>query len=82
MLMNEYVTQKLREFEAESQVRKLVAVSAEGESDGHPPHTRPVIGPALRIAGRTLRRMGSGLEHWADPPAREGERLGFERRSW
>jgi hypothetical protein len=80
--MNEYVTEKLREFEAESQVRTLVAVSAEGESDDHPPHTKRVIGPPLRLAGRALRRMGSGLEHWADPPAPEGERLGFERRSW
>jgi hypothetical protein len=82
VIMHEYVTEKLRELEAERLDRTLTATSAERESDDHPPHTKPVIGPALRLAGRTLRRMGSGLERWAAPPAPDGEHLGYERKSW
>jgi hypothetical protein len=82
VIMNEYVTEKLRELESERLDRTLIETSAEHESEAHKPHTKPVIGPALRLAGRTLRRVGSGLEHWADPPASDGDRLGYERKSW
>lgn len=81
-MMNDYVAQKLRELDEERLNRTLIAVSTQQES-GHPrPKGKPVIGPALRLAGRTLRTVGSGLEDWADPPVREGEQsLELERKA-
>ena len=58
-----YVSEKLRELEEERALRAL---------QRPPPNKRPVLGPAVRRAGRTLRRIGEGLEGWGSaPPARE-----------
>jgi len=32
-----------------------------------------VFGPVLRATGRTLRRLGEGIENWASPPQAESE---------
>lgn len=81
-MMNDYVAQKLRELDEERLNQTLIAARMEQES-GHPrPKGKPVIGPALRLAGRTLRKVGAGLEDWAEPPTTESEqRLGLERRA-
>ena len=83
MMMNEYVTQKLRELEEERLNRTLLGPKSQPADVRRAPKAKPVIGPALRLAGRTLRRMGAGLEDWAEPPTPESEqRLGLERRTW
>jgi hypothetical protein len=71
MLMNDYVVHKLRELDAE----RLSPIAARAEEAAHleGPKAKPVVGHALRFAGRTLRRVGTGLEHWADPQAQEPE---------
>jgi hypothetical protein len=81
-MMNDYVAQKLRELDEEHLNRTLIVARMEQES-GHPkPKGKLVIGPALRLAGRTLRKVGAGLEDWAEPPATECEQaLRLERRS-
>lgn len=81
MMMNDYVAQKLRELDEERLNRTLVAARMAQESGRPKLKGKPVIGPALRLAGRTLRTVGSGLENWAEPPATDCEqRLGLERR--
>ena len=81
-MMNDYVAQKLREFDEERFNRTLIAGRTEQESDRPKRKGKPVIGPALRLAGRTLRTVGAGLEDWAEPPATESEqKLGLERRA-
>jgi hypothetical protein len=58
-----YVSDKLRELEEERALRALQRPQ---------PKKRPVLGPAVRRAGRTLRRIGEGLEAWGSaPPARD-----------
>lgn len=58
-----YVSEKLRDLEEERALRAL---------QRPPTNKRPVLGPAARGAGRTLRRIGEGLEAWGSaPPARE-----------
>jgi hypothetical protein len=81
MMMNDYVAQKLRELE-EDHLRRTLIVARMVQESGRPIRKgKPVIGPALRLAGRTLRTVGSGLENWAEPPAADCEqRLGLERR--
>lgn len=75
--MNDYVTQKLRELDEERLNRTLIAARMEQESGHAKPKGKPVVGPALRLAGRTLRKVGAGLEDWAEPPMTESEqRLG------
>jgi hypothetical protein len=50
-----YTREKLREFEAERRNRR----------SRHPvPDPAPFAAPLLRRAGRTLRRLGEGLESW------------------
>ena len=62
MLTDLYVREKLRELEAGRRV---------------PPRPRstssPVLGPLARAAGRALRRMGEGLESWANPTGPESD---------
>ena len=73
MLMNEYVAEKLRELDEErltlAMLRHRGAV-AHGEDSRR---TKPVIGPVMRMAGRTLRR--------ASRRARRGGRSGSCQRS-
>ena len=80
-MMNDYVAQKLRELDEERLNRTLIAARMEQESAHPKPKGKPVVGPALRLAGRTLRIVGAGLEGWAEPPTTDSEhRLGLERR--
>lgn len=62
MLMHPYVSEKLRELEAE------LARSAPAG-----PAPIPVLSLLARAAGRALRRMGEGLESWASPAFPEGD---------
>ena len=82
MMMHEYVTEKLRELDEERLNRTLIAARAKHDTTTERPRAKPVIGGALRVAGRTLRRVGAGLEDWAEPPAADAEqRLGVERQT-
>jgi len=56
MLIDPYVSEKLRELEAERAHRASPR-----------PAPTPMLGPLARAAGRALRRMGEGLESWANP---------------
>jgi hypothetical protein len=80
-MMNDYVAQKLRELDEERLTRVLAAKHPASEPIEYSRRSRPVVGPVLRAAGRTLRSAGQRLEGWAAPEAADGEqRLGFERR--
>ncbi len=81
-MLHEYVAEKLRELDGERLDRALI-VRRELEDQNITPRSKPVIGPVIRAAGRTLRRAGEGLEGWASPPpASESEqRLRVERRT-
>ena len=81
MMMNEYVAEKLRQLEEERLTRALT-VRRELIGRKERPRAKPVIGPVIRAAGRTLRRAGEGLEGWASPPVAESEqRLRVDRRT-
>jgi len=67
-VINPYVYEKLRQLEAEIQARPPAL----------PRPRRPaVFGPAVRFAGRTLRRLGEGLEAWAGTGAPDPDQLGL-----
>ena len=81
MLINEYAVEKLRELDEERLTQAVVkqrrqAVKAVGTRT-----SKPVIGPVMRVAGRTLRRAGEGLESWASPRQPENETRWVERRT-
>jgi hypothetical protein len=57
VLMDPYVSDKLRELEAELSRRASFA--------GRAP--TPVLGPLARTTGRVLRRVGERLESWSSP---------------
>jgi hypothetical protein len=80
MISNDYVAQKLRQLDEELLNHDLIAARMHVASHRTSPRTKPVIGPALRFAGRTLRRVGGGLEDWAAPPP-EADLRSFERRT-
>ena len=61
MLIDFYVTNKVRELEAE---RAQLASQR--------PQPTPVVGPLARVTGKALRRIGESLESWAAPPVPEG----------
>jgi hypothetical protein len=65
-----YTNEKLRELEAERRARA-----------GRRPQApeRPLGAPLLRRAGRTLRRLGEGLESWAGPAHGEAAENGRVR---
>ncbi len=81
MQMNEYVAQKLRELENErtDSLLKMRMVEATASKRRRTP--KPVIGPVLRAAGRTLRRAGEGLEGWGSPELEHDRRLRADRRT-
>lgn len=81
MLMNEYVTEKLRELDDERLTQAVLRHSGEAVGGGDSRGTKPVIGPLIRVAGRTLRRAGEGLEGWASPRQPEGEARWARRRT-
>ena len=58
MLIDPYVTEKLRELDSDLARRAL-------PSAGKSPTF--ALSPVVRTAGRLLRRMGEGLESWATP---------------
>ena len=58
MLIDPYVTDKLRQLDADL-ARRVPP------SDGKSPTF--ALSPVVRMAGRVLRRMGEGLESWATP---------------
>lgn len=80
-MLNEYANEKLRQLDEERLHHTLNAARMQDGARDERSRGKPVIGPALRIAGRTLRKVGAGLEHWAEPPAPEAERIGLERRT-
>lgn len=63
MQQHEYVNEKLREVKAE--LDRQEALRAPGGT--LPPPRRRLIGPAVRVAGRHVRRVGEALESWAAP---------------
>jgi hypothetical protein len=78
MQMNEYVAQKLRELDNERQ-HPLLELRMAAESHQRRKTSKPVFGPVLRAAGRTLRRAGEGLEGWGSPEFDEEHRLRRKR---
>jgi hypothetical protein len=81
MHMNEYVAHKLRELENERASPLLRVRMAEAAANARQPRPKPVIGPVLRAAGRTLRRAGEGLEGWGSAEVDRDRRLRAERRT-
>jgi hypothetical protein len=67
VLIDPYVTEKLRELDADLARR---APPFDGKS------LTFALSPVVRMAGRVLRRMGEGLESWAAPaiPGSDGGR--------
>jgi len=78
MFVNEYVAEKLRELDEERLTQTVHRHRKAAAHDEDSRGTKPVIGPVMRVAGRTLRRAGEGLEDWASGPG-EGERRWAER---
>lgn len=70
-----YVAEKLREMEA---------ARRRGSAAPPPPSSepRPRLRPLVRLTGRTLRRLGEGLESWAVAahPERHGEQRRYQGR--
>ena len=60
--MNLYAIEKVRQLDAELSARKQLPPEPEKS------RRKPVFGPLAAGAGRTLRRVGEGLESWANPP--------------
>ena len=81
MQMNEYVAEKLRELENERAESLLRMRVAEATARKYRPTPKPLIGPLLRAAGRTLRRAGEGLEGWGSPEPDRERGLHAERRT-
>jgi hypothetical protein len=81
MLMNKYVVEKLRELDEERLTRTVVIRRGEAVRNAGARRGKPVIGPVMRVAGRTLRRAGEGLEGWSSPRQPESEARWVERRS-
>jgi len=74
MHVNEYVSHKLRELENE-RTAPLLRMRMEEIATKRPRSSKPVIGPVLRAAGRTLRRAGEGLEGLGSPEFDHERRL-------
>ena len=65
MLIDPYVSDKLRELDAELARRRAASFA------GRAPTL--ALNPVVRAAGRVLRRMGEGLESWAAPTSAESD---------
>ena len=82
MLHNTYASEKLRELEHERITRALVLKRGLTAPKDGPRNGKPIIGPVIRAAGRTLRRAGEGLEGWGTGGQPDAEnRLRAERRA-
>jgi hypothetical protein len=73
-MMDPYVSDKLREIEAEL-TRRAAPFAGRAPT--------PVLGPLARIAGRALRRVGERLESWSTPviPGQVAAPLGSQEES-
>ena len=67
-----YVREKLRQFQQERMTRLSLQAPQAPRPAGRP----AVISPVARGAGRLLRRLGEGLEHWG---GHEPEPMRLER---
>jgi len=65
---NLYTIEKIRALEQE-RMSKLPP-----NSEPQRPRRKPVFGPLAAGAGRTLRRLGEGLESWGTVPAPDDRR--------
>jgi len=81
MHVNEYIAEKLRELENQRQDPLLYLRMAQAVDGHRPSGSKPVIGPVMRVAGRTLRRAGEGLEGWGATELERDRRLRAERRT-
>ena len=63
-----YTIEKLRELE-QARMSKLAPGQPREKT-----RRKPIFGPLATGAGRTLRRLGEGLESWGAPAPREAER--------
>jgi len=82
MLHNTYASEKLRELDEERLTRALVLKRGLTAQKDGPRNGKPIIGPVIRAAGRTLRRAGEGLEGWATGAQPDAEnRLRTGRRA-
>lgn len=81
MLMNEYVVEKLRELDEERLTQAVIKQRGKAAQGAGIRTSKPVVGPVMRLAGRTLRRAGEGLESWASPGQPESETRWVERRT-
>jgi hypothetical protein len=81
MLINEYVVEKLQELDEERLTRAVSRQRGKALRGAGARTSKPVIGPVMRVAGRTLRRAGEGLEGWASPRQPESETRWVERRT-
>ena len=81
MLLNEYVGEKLRELDEERLTQAMIKQRHGAIRSAEARTSKPVIGPVMRVAGRTLRRAGEGLEGWASPRQPESETRWAERRT-
>jgi hypothetical protein len=66
--MNLYALEKLRELERERLNGRLIVPD---QAVSPVRRRRPVFGPLAGRAGRSLRRLGEGLEAWSRPPCEE-----------
>ncbi|MCH7484066.1 MAG: hypothetical protein IIA90_02835 [Chloroflexi bacterium] len=75
--MNFYSHEKIRELEEARRNARLAIEATLGR-----PRRRTIFGPAAVRVGRTLRRLGEGLESWASPPPtkQDSEPLSFDQR--
>jgi hypothetical protein len=71
--MNLYAIEKTKQLESELLNNKRLP------PEPPKPRRRAVFGPLAAGAGRTLRRLGEGLESWANPPLREPDRPHTQR---
>ena len=70
MLIDPYVTDKVRQLEAER-----------ARYDAPQPQPVLLVSPLARAAGRLLRRMGDGLESWATSRVSPQQAAGASLRS-
>ena len=64
MLIDPYVSDKLRELDAEL-ARRTAPFAGRAPTFA--------LSPVVRVAGRVLRRLGEGLESWAAPTSAESD---------
>ena len=71
--MNLYAIEKVQQLESERNAKNQLPPEPER------PRRKPVFGPLAAGAGRTLRKVGEGLESWANPPLPEQGQQGHRK---